>query len=407
VAKEDLLERQLEKLFSDFELPEPTTKSGRQQRPAAAMTLQPGTASSVVVLRTPAERRVFKPQWLPGLNWVLGLAVLVTIVTLGFFLIKQESLTRAATRITPPTIPAVALVQQTTPSPTPSRPPKRTEAFSVTQTRQATPTATASLPTPASWPVTLTVSVAGPSPTVVPVFPLPTDNPTQLAPAFTAIPTATTVSEVQATLTPTLKPINTPTNVAEITATLLPSPTASAREVLSSLQTPTPTKAQPEQGLPSRLVIPAINLEAPIVTVGFVNYVVDGQKATTWSVPNYFAVGWHHTSAPPGQPGNTVLNGHQFIYGGVFRNLSMLQQNDEIIVRAGDTEHHYRVAEQHIVEEEGQPLAVRANNARWIMPTGDERLTLITCAPDGSSTHRLIIVAFPVDQAPPAIPEGQ
>jgi sortase A len=39
---------------------------------------------------------------------------------------------------------------------------------------------------------------------------------------------------------------------------------------------------------------------------------------------------------------------------------------------------------------------VRMQNARWIMPTPDERLTLVTCAPDAQSTHRLIIVALPV-----------
>jgi LPXTG-site transpeptidase (sortase) family protein len=143
-------------------------------------------------------------------------------------------------------------------------------------------------------------------------------------------------------------------------------------------------------------MIPAINLEAPVVTVGSVQHAIDGQTSVSWAVPEYFAVGWHHTSAPPGRAGNTVLNGHQSLYGSVFRNLISIEVNDEIIVQAAGTSHYYRVAERHMLPEEGQPLSVRAANARWILPTGDERLTLVTSAPDGKSTHRLIVVAFPV-----------
>ena len=161
------------------------------------------------------------------------------------------------------------------------------------------------------------------------------------------------------------------------------------------MPTPDPTTLAKGQSFPTRLVIPAINLEAPIVRVGLENLVVDDQPVSTWAVPEYFAAGWHYDSALPGHPGNTVLNGHQSIYGSVFRNLDALETENEIIVYASDTAYHYRIAHQKLLEEESQPLAVRIENARWIKPTGDERLTLITCAPDGRTTHRLIIVAFP------------
>ena len=49
------------------------------------------------------------------------------------------------------------------------------------------------------------------------------------------------------------------------------------------------------------------------------------------------------------------------------------------------------------LEEAGMPLKVRQKNAQWIMPTGDERLTLVTCWPyewPGNS-HRVIVVARP------------
>jgi len=35
-------------------------------------------------------------------------------------------------------------------------------------------------------------------------------------------------------------------------------------------------------------------------------------------------------------------------------------------------------------------------NARWIMASSDERLTLVTCWPAYSNTHRLILVAKPI-----------
>ncbi len=49
-----------------------------------------------------------------------------------------------------------------------------------------------------------------------------------------------------------------------------------------------------------------------------------------------------------------------------------------------------------ILPDRGQPDEVRRENARWIQPTEDERITLTTCWPYTSNTHRLIIVAKPL-----------
>jgi len=208
-----------------------------------------------------------------------------------------------------------------------------------------------------------------------------TDSPTFSAPASSAV----SVSE------------------AEPASTLEPSPTleidAEQTELNPTLTSePTATMPEPPPSIPTRLVIPAINLEAPITTVGTEELTVDGQLATTWVVPQYFAAGWHDTSAPAGQIGNTVLNGHQLINGGVFQNLPALQKNDKIMLYAGDSVRDYRVTEVHLLEEEGQPLSVRVENAQWIMPTGDERLTLVTCWPYNwpGNTHRVIVVARPI-----------
>jgi sortase A len=127
-----------------------------------------------------------------------------------------------------------------------------------------------------------------------------------------------------------------------------------------------------------------------------VNLEINGQSVTTWAVPDTFAAGWHYTSASPGQAGNIVINGHSNIYGEVFRDLELLQQNDEIIVYVSDAAYHYHVTERHLFREEGVSWEARTQNIQLTMPTEDERLTLVTCAPYPRNTHRLIVVASPV-----------
>ncbi|HHH40432.1 MAG TPA: sortase [Chloroflexi bacterium] len=158
--------------------------------------------------------------------------------------------------------------------------------------------------------------------------------------------------------------------------------------------TPPPTP-DPASLIPVRLVIPAINLDAPVVPVGWETKEVDGQLVSAWIVPNAREAGWHKTSALPGEPGNTVLNGHHNIYGEVFRDLVELEPGDEIYLYTGQQVYRYQVTERHILKEKGEPIEVRIQNAQWIMPTDDERLTLVTCWPYTSNTHRLIVVARP------------
>jgi sortase (surface protein transpeptidase) len=57
----------------------------------------------------------------------------------------------------------------------------------------------------------------------------------------------------------------------------------------------------------------------------------------------------------------------------------------------------YIVTEKYILQEAGMPAEVRRRNAQWIMPTADERLTLVTCWPYNwpGNTHRVIVVARP------------
>ena len=137
-------------------------------------------------------------------------------------------------------------------------------------------------------------------------------------------------------------------------------------------------------------MIPTIGLDAPVVPVGWT--VTD--EGSAWNSADH-AAGWHLGSAHPGQAGNTVLSGHHNIKGKVFRYLIDLEPDDEVFLYAGDTAYHYVVTEKHLFEEKGKPEAVRRANAQWIAPTDDERVTLVSCWPYTSNTHRLVIVAKP------------
>ncbi len=175
---------------------------------------------------------------------------------------------------------------------------------------------------------------------------------------------------------------------------LPPTPTATPTP-LPIINSPTQAE-RPVPEVPSRLLIPAINLDVPIVAVGWSVTEKDGQPVSEWDVPNWRAAGWLNTSAPVGVPGNTVLEGHQDIDGRVFENLEFLKEGDEIHVQTAAHTRKYIVALRTIVLDKDQPPEVRRENARWIGPSRDERLTLVTCWPRNDNTHRLILVALPV-----------
>lgn len=155
----------------------------------------------------------------------------------------------------------------------------------------------------------------------------------------------------------------------------------------------TPTPIAPSIHVPTHIVISAIDLDAPIEISGW--HTING--VSEWDIPDHFAAGWLKLSAPLGQVGNTVLTGHHNIDGEVFRRLVELKPGDQIIIYSNGEPFFYIVTTRKILRERDQPLAVRLKNAQWIQPTNDERLTLVTCWPYTSNTHRLIIVAQPMD----------
>jgi LPXTG-site transpeptidase (sortase) family protein len=175
-------------------------------------------------------------------------------------------------------------------------------------------------------------------------------------------------------------------------------------EVIENTPTPAVLVATPEPLVredpeaPRWISIESIGLEAPIVQTGTQQFWIEGKQYDQWLAPNEFAAGWHDTSGRLGETGNIVLNGHHNIYGMVFGKLVDMTEGELITIRGDKREFFYMVTNKMILPEKSVGLAQRLDNARWILPSEDERLTLVTCWPFESNTHRLIVVARPVGE---------
>ncbi len=156
-----------------------------------------------------------------------------------------------------------------------------------------------------------------------------------------------------------------------------------------------PGIAPPPQGEPDRLVIPAIELDTAIVDVGWEVVERGDQRTTEWQTADN-AAGRHLNSARPGEPGNVVLSGHHNTKGEVFRRISEqeLAVGDTIYLYDEQGQRHtYQVSEvTEPLLEVGAGEAQRLANARYIQPTNDARVTLVTCWPYWTNTHRIVVV---------------
>jgi LPXTG-site transpeptidase (sortase) family protein len=234
---------------------------------------------------------------------------------------------------------------------------------------------------------------------ILPVSDLPTPTPTGVS---LALPSSTPVP-TNPPLTPTISPTATlaPVSPTITAARVTPSPaaptvepaTASPAPTLTFTPAPTATPA-----IPDRILINAIGLDAPVIPVGQHALKLGGQLYSQWDVPNERAAGWQQSSAPLGQIGNTVLDGHHNVYGEVFHHLVLLKPGDIVTLESHGQPYYYIVAQTMTLAEDGQPVDVRLANARWILPTDDERVTLITCWPYNANTHRLVVIALPITE---------
>lgn len=156
---------------------------------------------------------------------------------------------------------------------------------------------------------------------------------------------------------------------------------------------------EPKPGQPMRLVIPDLNLDASVQPVSLQTLEYNGQLLYQWEVPAGYQAGWHGSSALLGEPGNTVINGHNNTLGEIFRDLAELEAGDGIFIHDIERVYDYVVERVEILPEQGQPIELRLENAKWIEPTTDERVTLVSCWPYVGNTHRIVVIARPSTNA--------
>jgi sortase (surface protein transpeptidase) len=145
---------------------------------------------------------------------------------------------------------------------------------------------------------------------------------------------------------------------------------------------------------PVRIVIPAINLDRKLVSVG-----LDRNRIPV--VPDH-EIGWYNLSAQPGQGENVVLWGHVLRFRATphipapFARLKELAVGARLTLYTEDgSAHSYQIVDH---------IWATPDQVEYILPKGRELVTLVSCIGDkvisGGSlemTHRLITVAAPAE----------
>jgi LPXTG-site transpeptidase (sortase) family protein len=180
------------------------------------------------------------------------------------------------------------------------------------------------------------------------------------------------------------EPASVPTLSAQV-----PPPVPYATPTLPSEPTPVPAP-------PTRLAIPRISLDVPVESVGYTKIIENGESKLVWDTLPHSA-SFHNSSAYLGEDGNTVINGHRDLYSSIFRQLNKLEEGDRIELYAGDVPYVYQVVGVRVLPYVGATVEDIAEHARLMGRTYESRLTLITCTPVALATHRLYVIAEPLE----------
>ena len=325
----------------------------------------------------PISSTPLRGQQVLSLCLIIGGIILLGVGSWMFYQYQLEASKPPPARILE--VSVTDLTQTPTPPPSPtqpkatvgSRPAGATRVSRVTPTAPATvrPTSTATLPANL-----VPVLIATSRPTVTPVQELISEQ--------SASPSAT-------------PPLPTATAALSLADNPLP---VEGEAVAPALATPVGAAQGPAVSPPTRIVAESIDLDAQVVEIGWEQVMRNGLPTNVWLVADD-AAGWHKNSALPGQGGNIVLSGHHNINGEVFRHTIDLEVGATLTLYAGEQPYSYTVVDKFIVKDKDEPEAVRHENAKWIGPFNEERLTLVTCWPYTNNTHRAIVIAKPAGVA--------
>jgi LPXTG-site transpeptidase (sortase) family protein len=133
-----------------------------------------------------------------------------------------------------------------------------------------------------------------------------------------------------------------------------------------------------QEGVGTRLVIPKLNLDAPII--------LSPLEGESWKVDHLGTdyVGHLEGTAPPGSSSNIVLAAHVTVSAGVygpFANLAGLSTGDEVYVYEGEQAFKYIIDDYQIVDRTAIDVTY---------PSEQGQITLITCTNWSSQEGRYI-----------------
>ena len=145
----------------------------------------------------------------------------------------------------------------------------------------------------------------------------------------------------------------------------------------------------------TRIVIPAADINAPVLTVGMRPTTSNGEQE--WNIARY-AVGHHNKTGVPGQGENIVFSSYASDYGRIFANLDKAIPGSTITVYEGDVAHNYTVVSQQLVKAPHPITREQISANEIIAPTKGEQVTFITCWPSSGSdrySSYLVVIAKP------------
>jgi sortase (surface protein transpeptidase) len=213
-----------------------------------------------------------------------------------------------------------------------------------------------------------------------------------ILPTRTPRPTATREARMTVVTTAAAIPV-------DAVAEQAPDPPPAPSPVLAPTTLPTPTPAPADEppaalvfsGLPIRIRIPAIEVDATVEPIGLT-------AENEMDVPQgWESVGWYQGGPLPGQVGNAVLAGHLDTSTGapgVFWRLDELQPGDVIVI---DGDSGASLVFQ--ISSLARYAYAQAPREEIFGPADTARLNLITCsgawnAQDRIYDHRLVVYAY-------------
>lgn len=145
--------------------------------------------------------------------------------------------------------------------------------------------------------------------------------------------------------------------------------------------------------------IPALNIASEVVPVGWrINFDESFQSGEfEWDSPDA-NVGWVVNSALPDETGNIILYGHNNIYGKVFQNLYEVKEGQRIYLQTENKRWAYEVRYVLLLPILNVSAEQIKSYQQYLDPTADARVTIISCWPPQSNTHRVVVIAKPVEK---------